>query len=729
LRVIQNILTLAFLGLSFCVNAQNLALHKKYQLSAGPDYPFGAPETDKTSLTDGIFTTGYYFWSQKTTDGWLQHVITITIDLDSVHPIGAVNFNSVRFDKQNVNFPANIYVFLSDDNSSFKYIGDAADTTLNRPGDYLVHDFSLDNINLMARYVRLIAVPKGMSLYCDEIQVMKGAPNANTLGSDLIDKDSIESTVDSLKRVEFLRHNVTRLLGNLKGQDNRTTAQQVSNKLEKKNLSSAELQNLKGLVATEYIKKFSLSNPSIPFVISKYNCFDTLSEIYTPQLTSTPSYKFNIPLNGVQYGSFIVTNTSGKIEDFKIKVPKLFSGAVGFSLFQVPFVPTEDSKVVADPLMPITNAFSVEPGQTQMIFFKLEGQHTGSDHINILLTSQNLTKSISISTTVSDVGLNKKPLLNSIVWAYFYYPMIRDRIVNANADIVAHQVNTNAVPPNAIPRLGSSNHRDFLAYISKMKGEQNILLFMNYASDQYRNGYTGGQFMSPDWQAKFKLWYNAVIKDLTDSGFSKENVYLYPYDEVSGKNISDFKSLILWVRQAIPGIKFYSTMANDEAVNTILPLLDVAQIQATYKGLNNLPPHSAEVWTYSGSAPARDLSPNGFYRLMAWEAFAKGFKGIGFWDYSAEGNYDRLTTPSDPLIYPTGSFSVIYDGPGQQVISTRRWEAFRLGIEDYDLLSLYSAKFGRDKANQFANDVLASPDNTTKADDARNTMITQLGSR
>ncbi len=713
----------------FLCKCPKFGITQKFQLSSPPDYPFGAPSTDKTSLTDGIFTNGYYFWSQKTTDGWLQHVITITIDLDSVQSIGAVNFNSVRFDKQNVNFPANIYIFLSDDDSSFRYIGDAADTSLNRPGDYLVHNFSLNNINLMARYVRLIAVPKGIVLYCDEIQVMKGVPNAKALGAVLIDKDSIESAVDSLKRVEFLRNNITRLLGNLQEPDNEITAQQVSGKLEKKNLSSAELQSLKRIVATEYIKKFNLSNPSIPFVISKYNCFDTLSEISAPQLTSQPVYKFNIPLNGVQYGSFIVTNTSAKTENFRIKLPKLFSSAVTLSLFKVPFVPTEDSKVVADPLIPITNAFSEEPGETQMIFFKLEGEHTGNDHVNILLTSQNLTKSITISTTVADVGLKKKPLLNSIVWAYFYYPMIRDRIANANADIVAHRVNTNAVPPIAIPRLGSSNHKDFLAYISKMKGEQNIFLFMNYASDQLRNGYTGGQFMSADWQEKFKVWYNTVMKDLTDSGFNKENIYLYPYDEVSGKNILDFKNLIIWAKQAIPGIKFFSTMANDDAVNTILPLVDVGQIQSSYKNINSLPVHTGEVWIYSGSAPARDLSPYAFYRLMAWEAFAKGYKGIGFWDYSAEGNYNRLTTPSDPLIYPTGSFSVIYDGPGQQIISTRRWEAFRLGIEDYDLLSLYSAKFGKDKANQFANDILASPDNTSKADEARNAMIIQLGSR
>jgi hypothetical protein len=151
---------------------------------------------------------------------------------------------------------------------------------------------------------------------------------------------------------------------------------------------------------------------------------------------------------------------------------------------------------------------------------------------------------------------------------------------------------------------------------------------------------------------------------------------------------------MLWAKKAIPNIKFYATLANQTAVNELLTLLDVAQIQSNFVGIQNLPSHSCQVWTYSGSAPARNLSPYRFYRLMSWTAFADGYTGIGFWNYADEGINKTLNSFTDPLIYPTNSYSVIYDGPGKEIISTRRWEAFKLGIEDYSLLRSYANQVG-----------------------------------
>ncbi len=142
--------------------------------------------------------------------------------------------------------------------------------------------------------------------------------------------------------------------------------------------------------------------------------------------------------------------------------------------------------------------------------------------------------------------------------------------------------------------------------------------------------------------------------------------------------------------------------------------------------MTTLPPHKCDIWIYSGSGPARALSPYSFYRLMSWQAFQSDYKGIGFWNYADEGPDKQLNLISDPLINPVNSYSVIYDGLGKEIVSTRRWEAFRLGIEDYSILQLYANKFGINMAKTLANQVLDSPADTGKADKIRNKMIKEI---
>src|ERR1039458_10371213 len=45
----------------YCHSAANLALGKSYTVSPLPSYALSAPSTDRTSLTDGKYTVGY-FW-------------------------------------------------------------------------------------------------------------------------------------------------------------------------------------------------------------------------------------------------------------------------------------------------------------------------------------------------------------------------------------------------------------------------------------------------------------------------------------------------------------------------------------------------------------------------------------------------------------------------------------------------------------------------------------------
>jgi hypothetical protein len=86
----------------------------------------------------------------------------------------------------------------------------------------------------------------------------------------------------------------------------------------------------------------------------------------------------------------------------------------------------------------------------------------------------------------------------------------------------------------------------------------------------------------------------------------------------------------------------------------------------------------AQVWTYECEGNAKHQSPLGYYRGQAWLAWHHGLTGIGFWTYctSSEDPWYRSAVSPDYLM--------VYQGDG--VVSSKRWEAVRDGVEDYAML-------------------------------------------
>jgi hypothetical protein len=215
--------------------------------------------------------------------------------------------------------------------------------------------------------------------------------------------------------------------------------------------------------------------------------------------------------------------------------------------------------------------------------------------------------------------------------------------------------------------------------------------------------------------------------DIILNNVGKETmIYLYPYDEVKDADISDFKKLILWAKGTFPKIRFYATLGSERSISEILPLLDIAQVHNSQTKKINVPVQQAEIWTYGGSTPSRELSPYSYYRLMSWDAFLNDFKGIGFWSYADERNGNNLNLISDKFLNTAGSYSVIYNDAGGNIISSRRWEAFHLGIEDYSILQSYAHKYGRKSAKELARQVLNAPENLNLADSIRDNMLRQI---
>jgi hypothetical protein len=710
------------------LKGQNFALHRPYTLSVPPNYQYTAAASDKISLTDGIYTKGL-FWTQPTTVGWInKRRVTINIDLGKTEPIDSVTFNTVRSVASSAFFPENIYVFISNDNNSFNYVGDAAQIPENTSGSYIVKKFILSNIQTKGRYVLVYIIPKGNVLFCDEIEVL-GGKKENLLRNYSIFKDDLDKYIDSLQSLQYkqqyLKETINKLLNNSNQVRNKEFSN-IENQLQKNDLSSLQLSSL--YTSSLKLHALNLKNKyKEPFLIEKYNPWDTLSEMSTPTTdVSQLTYQFVLPRNAVQYGAFVIHNFESSSQSFALKITNLDTSILKVQIFQVPFVNCVNFHKTPDPLVSITKNIKIDAGYSEMFLFKITGVGKGATSFNIAVGSTLKRTKLNISSQIKDWNLEQNIIpINANVWAYLNYPILKDRSLEAALDLKLHHINTVVLLPAILPTMKNQDSTTLLNYLNNFSGTDNFLISTNFSSEVLRNGYKNGHFLSSEWKSKFITWYKSIVNLIRQNGFPNAKIYLYPYDEVHGNDITDFKSLIEWTKAEVPGIKFYATLNNESAVNSLLPLLDIAQIQSSYKGLTTLPAHSCDIWIYSTEGAARSLSPYSYYRLMSWQAFINDYKGIGFWDYADEGREKKLNLISDPL--PTqDSYSVIYDGPGKQIISSRRWEAFKLGIEDYAILQQYARRKGKKSAEELAKTVTSSPNSLMMADSVRNVMLRSL---
>lgn len=720
---------LVFLVLSYgipslipsCHAATNLAKDKPYTVSPLPNYSLSAPPTDMLSLTDGKNTIGY-FWTQKSTVGWQRaKTVEILIDLNKESNIGSITFNSARGDKEGgVYYPAHIAAFVGPDRDHLLYAGDLALSSENKPGSYQVKRFNLNNIDKRGRYVFLEIIPQGKFVFCDEIEVLEGSSVNQSTGSLSIPQARLFTE-------KIRQTGVGELLNIQSGTLTKSTfgeAEQLQ-KLRHHILSTNSQKELEAVDAKMLELRWATLKTQFSkneLLIQSIKPWDHLPPTTFPIETPPPDLYFLLSKGGNDFRAFSVTNLSKATRDVSISLANVSAG-VEFAVYQVPFIKSAAMEYIADPLVPVGKSFSLRPGESRIMFISARGTKTGTWHHTLNIKSKELTTSIPVTAQVSKLKLPNNLSLNSVNWGYLDSKPIQDRKQIAATDLLTHHTNVVVVPPAYLPIADSVKVQDFNGlekYLITSKGASKVLLFTNFGSTNRSSVNGRYTFMDNDWKVWFKSWYGELTKATIIAGISKNDLYFYPYDEMDGKRIDDFIAFASWARKEISGIRLYATINNKNAMKA-LPYLDVAQIVNRDELLTQTNSKSTELWLYDARDPAKSLSPYSYYRLMAWKAFFKDYKGIGFWAYA-----DSTGTAWDDFDGERPDYAVIYEGEGNTIISSRRWEAWRIGIEDYELLTMYAKAKGDVAAKDLAKHVLDHPEDATRADAVRRMILMQL---
>jgi outer membrane protein assembly factor BamB len=198
------------------------------------------------------------------------------------------------------------------------------------------------------------------------------------------------------------------------------------------------------------------------------------------------------------------------------------------------------------------------------------------------------------------------------------------------------------------------------------------------------------QPLSPTWKNAFRQYLPLWVAHLKELGEGYEDFALYPFDEAYGPFFDDLLSHARFVKEIDPRVRIYADLGGILPTSEqLLEARGCVDIYQPWQGhfedeapawLGELKKTGKPVWMYRESNNMKELSPLGYYRRMPWLAWERGLTGFGIYCYIYGDPWMASEWDSNEfgLVYPTES----------GVAPSKRWEAVREGIQDYEALWL-----------------------------------------
>ena len=371
----------------------------------------------------------------------------------------------------------------------------------------------------------------------------------------------------------------------------------------------------------------------------------------------------------------------------------------------------------------VSNPVSINKNSTKLFIIKLKPIKQGVNTNIINITDNKSNQKITIVNNTKSPSINKISL-NSNVWAYFFYPMLENLRNEALTDLKNHHINTFVLPQSVMPKINNLDFSKTINYLKGVKSIDNILIFNNFANKDSREPQNFSKFLSAQWKTSFKQWFIQLKKELGNHNIHYNNIYLYPFDEIKNANVDDFIAFSKWIKSEIPGAKIYVTLDEVKIKNQIEDYVDVGQLAiGVFSNEFKFDKNNSKWWIYNTKGNARNLSPNSYYRIQGWQAFYYGFTGVGFWNYADIAKNETVNRYTSTVLNNMYDYSVIYNDINSRLISSRRWEAFSLGIEEYNILKMYSLKHGESNTRNLIKIVL---NDNSQFDKIRRDIINSL---
>ncbi|WP_161949114.1 glycoside hydrolase domain-containing protein [Desulfomicrobium norvegicum] len=672
----------------------------QYHLFPEPNYSLTSKDSTRNILTDGQYTSGH-FWSSKSTVGWQQNgLIRLDFDLQGIYLIQNIHFQTARGIKAGVSFPSRADVYISADAKIYKYVGNILESADLPDGPYLVKKFISPSLNETTRYVSIFISPKGNYTFLDEVEIWgkpggKAESGFNIPVSKLRNfQSAIISNEHELEISSFLQQ--------------RLVQQQVSPSASSPALFPLKVEQ----IARDREQLFAANAQQIAanypnrLICWSGSPWDIFTPVDNPGLDAfhSPSLSFQVLTNGTSCQSVNIVSTLDKVTktDFAViwdESPSVTAPEI--SVFDCLPVTTKSGILLCDPLLPVAGQLSLKPGVARQIILAAKGNvppgtYSGSFQLIPDFVAPVIT--IPFKVHVFGASIHDGNLPYSNAWAYLSWRPVKDMPEKALEDLQKHHVNIGIIHPNQIPwpqKLTQSlSLQDVLKFdkaLSLLKNKRHVLLFLHLRDEKNLEKF-GDYADKPRWNANLKRWIVSMRDRFVKNGYEPERILFYPVDEPqNSQHVEMILNFAAVLKNIDSKLRTYTTIDRISRLSksdfySLAQACDVIQIEE-----NDLLSEDAryvqslgrELWVY-GVSGEKTASPMQGYRLMAWRAFRRGATGIGFWAYADTG---REGTAWNDIDGARPDYSVIYEG-NNTIISSKRWEAWREGCEDYALLEL-----------------------------------------
>jgi hypothetical protein len=629
-----------------------------------PNYSLCTDKEDIFQLTDGI-TESRGMWRKQGTVGWAGDlgVIRIIIDVSgnsSSNMFSELSIHTVSKPSKGVEYPARIDIFsIKGDGKNVRIGGKTYGDSANGKVEAMWLTLPLEKTS---EKLLVVIKPKGNFFFCDEIRVSSMAFPANN-GESIIG-------VHEPSTEKF--HKWKKEIGQ---------AYQTKKALREETISEIEV---------------------VPWVVE--NPFSTLPVIPTLEEFHRSNISIDIygSKNEKESACIGIINLSEIDKDVVVDLSGShdLKKALTFSIVKPVLAANEE--VVYDPLQPIVIGekmlITSQRASYLWVQFDLEKMPAGEQSGEIILNFSNKQGQIKIPLRmkVGQVSLTKNSPY-AVNWGYSNdFPIWKNK-ESALADNLSHNVNVAVIHPSKIPlpdveQNWSPQKADILLReIAFYRDMKTLLLFLNLGEGKGPEALRSLSLGNDSQKNIVQKWVLHLAALLESSGVPKSAWALYPVDEPHDKDLEYLRIFAGWIKEVAPEIQIYANPTSDKSIVSDLSELgefvDIWQphYQCAAVNISFFSKLKKGWWIYQNPPPpAKSASPWLQYRMLSWKAWQLGASGVGFWSYSDTGK----TSAWDDLDGIRPDRSVVYEGQGLAgPLSSRRWEAFRDGIEDYQLLT------------------------------------------
>ncbi len=457
--------------------------------------------------------------------------------------------------------------------------------------------------------------------------------------------------------------------------------------------------------------------------------------------------------NATSYGAFFVRNDESTpgIVHLLIKVSKFKSsdGKIipreSIKIYKIAWTGIRAGAPIAPDALAELNplgAIDISPGITFgfWIFFDIsENVAPGIYSGGINIENQHSLKSqhINVKLRISQITLPEKTDLAVFAWNYaFANPNWQNDLIEHGTTAARCSVNYSVKyrfdkNGNLVGDMDFSHLQPYVDFYKKTDGY--ILLYW-WLKIKWRRGlrceFPGAPsgadlpFLSAQWKKAFKTLVMKTVSYLTSQGVPKEKILQYPFDEYLGeefikvgkvfremdselKIFADYTAKLEVYKRAAPYVDVWCPASGEFMSGRMERDGRLAFLRSTGK----------PIWFYDCGYNQRAESPYWKYRLKFWWAYKFKLQGCCFWKHRG----DRVGS----VYYP------MFNAYGDVPITSRRWEAWYSGLQDYKLLKLAERKFADNaeklkQIKEFTKTACSDVNNTKLAEQMRTELIKLL---